>query len=202
MDRVAIGCAIALSSLLCACTAAGPQPTPAAANAQVTATPATPTGVPPTSNPQLAQSLVGTSTPISITHDTAGVPLPVAPGAMNSRVVTWTPIPTIPPGATPAPRILSGQVKVDAGDQYFIPSDIVATVGTTVDWTNVGEDTHNVVARDGSFDSKDLSPGQHFMFTFTVPGLYDYICTYHYGNGMFGSVKVVESNTPQAPASD
>jgi plastocyanin len=202
MHRGVFAWAAAVVLVFTACSPAEPRAAQAGANSpgRLVSSGAVGAALPP--NAEAEYTPVLTSTPVPITHDAAGVPLPVAMGARISRIVTYTPIPTLPPGTTPVPQILSGQVKVDAGDQYFIPSDLTVTVGTTLAWTNVGADEHDVVARDGSFNSKSLSPGNQFSFTFAVPGTYDYICTFHYGNGMFGSVKVVDSGAPQAPASD
>jgi len=49
---------------------------------------------------------------------------------------------------------------------------------------------HDIHARDGSFDSPLLNPGNSFTFSFTKPGLYRYYCIPHEGDGMIGQVEV------------
>ena len=61
----------------------------------------------------------------------------------------------------------------------------------TVVWVDVGQQSHDVHARDGSFDSPPLSPGNTFAHTFTKAGKYPYYCVPHEGDGMFGEVDVV-----------
>ena len=41
------------------------------------------------------------------------------------------------------------------------------------------ESTHNVIALDKAFDSGDLNAGTRFSFTFTQPGEFAYVCSYH-----------------------
>ena len=58
------------------------------------------------------------------------------------------------------------------------------TVGTTAEWRYDGsggetESTHNVIALDKAFDSGDLNAGTRFSFTFTGPGEFAYVCSYH-----------------------
>lgn len=67
---------------------------------------------------------------------------------------------------------------------------VVIGVNNTVTWTNNDGTSHTVTATNGAFDSKVLSPGQSFSYTFTTPGDYNYHCTIH--SWMTGAV-VVES---------
>jgi plastocyanin len=41
------------------------------------------------------------------------------------------------------------------------------------------ESTHNVIALDNAFNSGDLNAGSRFSFTFTQPGEFAYVCSYH-----------------------
>ena len=53
----------------------------------------------------------------------------------------------------------------------FLPAEITVPVGTKVEWFNDTDLQHDVVAEDGSFDSKGLlGKGQKFEFTFTKAG--------------------------------
>ena len=47
----------------------------------------------------------------------------------------------------------------------YDPAQLVIAVGTTVVWLNVGIQTHDIHARDGSFESPGLGPGGTFTFT-------------------------------------
>ena len=119
--------------------------------------PATPSPIPPTLTP------VPGFTPETTQRNSAGVPLPSAPGA-RSVVVTYTPV---PPGGTQA---RSGFVTVSVGDNYFYPDELHVTTGTLVEWRYDGgggetESTHNVIALDKSFNSGDLNPGTQFSFS-------------------------------------
>ncbi|HEX8967901.1 MAG TPA: plastocyanin/azurin family copper-binding protein [Chloroflexota bacterium] len=79
---------------------------------------------------------------------------------------------------------------IDAGDYFFNPVQTSVPAGTTVTWRNVGGEAHNVVARDGSFSSWSMMPGERFSFELSRPGHYAYVCTFHEGDGMFGEIDV------------
>jgi plastocyanin len=81
-------------------------------------------------------------------------------------------------------------VLVQLGEHFFDPSAIKVKVGTTVTWRNNGQQTHDLHAYDGSFNSPPLGPGNTFTFTFTKPGLFRYYCIPHEGDGMIGQVQV------------
>jgi plastocyanin len=90
----------------------------------------------------------------------------------------------------------------------FKPENITVVIGVnnTVIWTN--NDTtgagvsHTVVPKSQpsggnwpSAGSGNISPGKTYSFTFTVPGTYDYFCSYH--SWMAGSVVVLASSLPK-----
>ena len=52
-------------------------------------------------------------------------------------------------------------------------------VGAIVVWYNNDSVTHTVTARDNSFDSGNLSPGDTFRYTFERSGTFDYYCEIH-----------------------
>ncbi len=99
---------------------------------------------------------------------------------------TRTPAPTSVGSA--APPFFSGRALIDMGDQWFLPEQIVVSVGTAVEWINRGQLAHTATARDLSFDSKNLDFGRSFTYTFTKPGRYQYFCTLH--GDMIGEVDV------------
>ena len=87
----------------------------------------------------------------------------------------------------------------------FLQPDIIVNVGQEVVWRNTSSTIHNVVADPAkatvvadvhlprgapTFDSGYLQPGQTFVHTFTVPGVYRYVCTLHEASGMKGVVIV------------
>jgi len=52
-------------------------------------------------------------------------------------------------------------------------------IGTIVIWYNNDSVAHTVTARDNSFDSGNLSPGDAFQYVFEQPGELKYFCTIH-----------------------
>ena len=74
----------------------------------------------------------------------------------------------------------------------YEPDNITVVIGVnnTVIWTNNDNEPHTVTASDGSFDSGNMNPGATFTYTFTKPGSYTYICTYH--TWMRGYVTVLQ----------
>jgi plastocyanin len=69
-------------------------------------------------------------------------------------------------------------VKID--NFSFGPATITIPAGTTVTWTN-NDDVPHVVSSDDNkmFKSKALDTDDHFSFTFTKPGTYNYYCAIH-----------------------
>jgi len=112
-----------------------------------------------------------------------------APAASTRPAASTSARPTT---ATPAATATVDErtVLVQLGEHFFDPSAIKVKVGTTVTWRNNGQQTHDVHAYDGSFNSPPLGPGNTFTFTFTKPGLYRYYCIPHEGDGMIGQVQV------------
>jgi plastocyanin len=97
---------------------------------------------------------------------------------------------TVAPTATPSPT--PSVATIEMGDNFFDPAEITVKVGTTVTWKVVGQSTHDLAARDGSFADRTMTFGQTFSFTFTKAGRYPYICMQHEGDGMVGVVTVVD----------
>lgn len=66
--------------------------------------------------------------------------------------------------------------QVDITDGSFDPASITVTVNRTIMWTNVGDETHKIVSFQGptTFSSLDMAPGDHYTFTPTKPGVYEY----------------------------
>ena len=90
----------------------------------------------------------------------------------------------------------------------FQPPQVTIQAGQTVMWNNTSLIWHTVTfdpskAKEPShvampkgvepFDSGKMEPGRKFHYTFTVPGIYHYICRPHEESGMTGSVVVVKA---------
>ena len=79
------------------------------------------------------------------------------------------------------------------GNLGFGPDVVTLVIGVnnTVVWTNNDQAPHTVTAKDNSFNSGNMNPGDVFTFTFNVPGTYKYGCDYH--SWMAGTVIVKPS---------
>jgi plastocyanin len=64
-------------------------------------------------------------------------------------------------------------------DFLFRPARLEVAAGTTIVWTNDGQVMHTVSARDGSFDSGPIEPGQRRAVTFSRAGTFPFHCTPH-----------------------
>ena len=92
--------------------------------------------------------------------------------------------------APAAPTLPNVSANVSLAEHFFDPALLTVKVGTTVTWRNMGQQVHDVNARDASFHSPLLGPGGTFSYTFTKPGRYPYFCVPHEGDGMVGEVDV------------
>lgn len=88
----------------------------------------------------------------------------------------------------------------------FQPAQVTVRVGDTVEWKNVGNSVHHASSdpsmamnpNDAStpagakaFDSGFLRPGATYSYTFTSPGVYNYVCAPHETSGMKGKITVL-----------
>lgn len=80
---------------------------------------------------------------------------------------------------SPSDKPLSAAtVKID--NFSFGPATITIPAGSTVTWTNNDDVPHVVTSDDNKmFKSKALDTDDHFSFTFTKPGTYNYYCEIH-----------------------
>ena len=113
---------------------------------------------------------------------------PTATTATAPATATGTSTPT----STASPVPTTAVTLIEMGDNFFDPAQLTVKVGTTVTWKVVGQSTHDLAARDGSFILRTMSFGQTFSFTFTKAGAYAYVCMQHEGDGMTGAVTVVD----------
>lgn len=63
----------------------------------------------------------------------------------------------------------------------FSPAVLQARVGDTIEWKNADPFPHNATARNGSFRSGDIGPGQSWRFKASRKGRFPYACTLHPG---------------------
>src|SRR5829696_3170884 len=78
--------------------------------------------------------------------------------------------------------------SVNIGDNFFDPPQSAVEPGSTITWTNNGDEPHTVTADDGSFDSERLNPGDSYTVAFGGQGTVTYHCEIH--PEMRGSVTV------------
>lgn len=102
---------------------------------------------------------------------------------------TLTPIPTQPRSALPTakPR---GNV-IDVIENIYVPDIITVTVGSPLTWKNLGQQGHDVMASDRSWNAPFITIGGEWSRSFDKPGVYDYYCSAHPG-AMLGRIVVVE----------
>ncbi len=121
----------------------------------------------------------------------AASPLPTNPDLLT-RVPLLS---AAPPAPTPSPTpTAQGAVQtITVNSTFFDPKEVTIAVGTKVVWVTVGsgEQTHDVVAVDGSFRSASpMAPGATFAYAFAKPGEYPYLCSFHIREGMTGKIIV------------
>ena len=89
----------------------------------------------------------------------------------------------------------SGPKTVNLGDNFFKPTKVTVTAGTTVTWKWTGGNTHNVTVVSGpeKFHSGDQDTGT-YTHTMVKPGTYKIVCTFHPGMEMTLKVKKAPAN--------
>jgi plastocyanin len=103
-------------------------------------------------------------------------------------------------GASAAPvkvSMYNGAGNPTTGAPGYAPDNITIVIGVnnTVVWTNNDTVAHTVTTTStpsgvAAINSGEMLPGATFTYTFTVPGVYKYICVYH--SWMIGTVTVVQ----------
>ena len=83
--------------------------------------------------------------------------------------------------------VSSGTTQVVIENSKFMPTDLVISVGTTVEWVNKDSVDHTVNLENGDLDEL-LPQGATGTFTFNEKGEFRYFCKLH--PGMQGSVIV------------
>ncbi len=82
-----------------------------------------------------------------------------------------------------------GTATVNVDDDFFDPSSRTVSAGTTVQWTWIGGNTHNVTFDDGVGNSVTQTSGTHSR-RLNQTGTFPYICTIHGRAVMSGEIVV------------
>ena len=108
---------------------------------------------------------------------------------MNSKVIQSFLMFTAVAGAFATGAARAGDQPAAATDKTqqvaiynykFDPAVLTVPAGTTVVWTNKDEVPHSVVSSDKRFtQSGGLDTGDHYSYTFTDAGSYEYFCSLH-----------------------
>jgi alcohol dehydrogenase (cytochrome c) len=112
----------------------------------------------------------------------AVVPLPAPPAPPT--VLAWTgrieEMPAIKLGGVTSFNIASANRKVEWSNDYAVtPSRVRTAVGTMVTFANGSKLSHTIAARDGSWSTRSIKPGESGSATIAKPGTYEYTCTEH-----------------------
>lgn len=91
-------------------------------------------------------------------------------------------------------------VNVSMVDSDFVPPTANARPGDTVHWTNDGVALHTTTGNAplSLWDSGAVSSGDSFDFVFTAAGRYPYVCEFHAGIGMAGTISVPINVMPRS----
>ncbi len=115
--------------------------------------------------------LVTVAAVVVLSHNSKDMKMPISSSSSNSQNAVATSTVTIQ-------------------NYNFSPSTIKVKVGTTVTWTNQDDVSHTVNLDSGSVgpNSKPLSKGQSYSYTYKSAGTFNYHCGIH--PDMHGSVIV------------
>jgi plastocyanin len=91
----------------------------------------------------------------------------------SGSALAQSPPPTVP-SAAPSPAVV-----VQITNFAYSPATVTIAVNQSVRWVENDAMAHTVTAADGSFDSGNLDQGATWTHTFTAPGTYAYVCSYH-----------------------
>jgi plastocyanin len=95
------------------------------------------------------------------------------------------------PRPTPSPTRSGATFGVDevTGDR-FSPSALTLHSGDSVLVTNKDLAAHTFTISSLGVDSGNMGQGDTFRYRFRAPGTYTFVCTYHSGLGMTGTLTV------------
>jgi len=69
--------------------------------------------------------------------------------------------------------------RIEIAKHKFSSPTLTVPAGTTVTWLNRDEEIHTVVSTTLAFKSAGLETDEAYSYTFTKPGVYEYVCTLH-----------------------
>lgn len=89
-----------------------------------------------------------------------------------------------PAGTAPAEEatpeeVISTEATVTIEGFAFKPAEVRISAGGTITWQHKDSAPHTVTSDNGEFDSRSLSQGDSWSFTFEKPGTYEYHCAIH-----------------------
>ncbi len=96
---------------------------------------------------------------------------------MQEEMTGAAPTGAKPPAPTGQVAPKGGTVQVDIKGFAFVSETVRIAPGTTIIWKNFDDARHTVVGAE--FQSKLLSKGDTFSYTFTKEGSYPYFCGIH-----------------------
>jgi plastocyanin len=81
----------------------------------------------------------------------------------------------------PAPSIAgtADATTIVVKDFTFSPTPLTVKAGSTVTWTNMDDEPHNVTSDTGLFRSGGMDTNDSFSFKFDKPGTYHITCSIH-----------------------
>jgi plastocyanin len=89
------------------------------------------------------------------------------------------------PGVTETP----GETRIAMEDFRFDPSTFTVPTGATLELDNEGESPHTFTIQEGI--DVEVSAGENGTVTIDLPaGDYDFVCRFHQGQGMSGTLTV------------
>jgi plastocyanin len=79
----------------------------------------------------------------------------------------------------PSAAETSDSGKIIVKDFMFNPTPLTVKAGATVTWTNMDDESHNVVGDKGTFKSGGMDSNETFTYKFERPGTYHFTCSIH-----------------------
>ena len=70
----------------------------------------------------------------------------------------------------------AGRREWNVTEYGLSPTRVEAKAGTPLTWANKGAMAHTLVARDGSWKTRTIGPGESASVTIDKPGTYVYAC--------------------------
>ena len=115
-----------------------------------------------------------------------------SPGLTPSVSAARSTYPSYPTTGGRPSATAAGVVPIAYQGLAIAPASIKVKAGATLRWTNLDATLHNVVVTSGpaKFSSPAFNKGGTYKATFTKPGVYHYLCTYHPAT-MKGTITVV-----------